>query len=96
MPAQELFEKQAQGNKTENEQASEHQVEIDDKPATAEQAPGKTVQAEIGRPSEITTETAKVFQRSVFEAQCLLTAELGLPINVHSRQAGHHALALAR
>lgn len=96
MRAQEVLEKQAQGNKTDNEHhTSEHKVETDDKPATAEQAPEETKQSEGGS-SEITTETAKVLQRSVFEAQCLLAVELGLPINVHSRQAGHHALALAR
>ncbi|KAI8867314.1 putative deoxyribonuclease TATDN3-like protein [Ramicandelaber brevisporus] len=35
---------------------------------------------------------AKESQRQVFRSQLSLASSLGLPINVHSRQAGHHAI----
>ncbi|RKP15137.1 putative deoxyribonuclease tatdn3-A-like protein [Piptocephalis cylindrospora] len=35
-------------------------------------------------------------QRRVFRAQVLLSLSMGLTLNVHSRQAGHHALSLLR
>lgn len=34
----------------------------------------------------------KDVQRGVFQQQVLLADELGLPVNVHSRSAGHHAV----
>ena len=35
---------------------------------------------------------AKVSQRTIFSAQVQLAKRLGLPLNVHSRGAGHHAI----
>ena len=39
-------------------------------------------------------EAAKAAQRRVLRAHADLAAELGLPLNVHSRGAGHHAIEL--
>ncbi|KAI9350870.1 hypothetical protein BDR26DRAFT_930166 [Obelidium mucronatum] len=36
----------------------------------------------------------KAIQRKVFERQVLLAKELDLAVNVHSRNAGHHAIAI--
>jgi TatD DNase family protein len=36
----------------------------------------------------------KEVQRGVFQQQIQLANELGLPVNVHSRSAGHHAVSL--
>ncbi|CAI5472325.1 unnamed protein product [Closterium sp. Yama58-4] len=38
------------------------------------------------------SEELKSVQREVFRRQLSLSAELGLPVNVHSRSAGHHAI----
>ncbi|GJP35815.1 hypothetical protein CLOM_g20338 [Closterium sp. NIES-68] len=38
------------------------------------------------------TEELKAVQREVFRRQLSLAAELSLPVNVHSRSAGHHAI----
>jgi len=42
-----------------------------------------------------TEDTVKQLQRDVFEVQLRLAMEFDLPINVHSRNAGHHAIAMA-
>jgi hypothetical protein len=39
-------------------------------------------------------ESQKDAQRAAFSAQVSLASELGLPLNVHSRSAGHHAIDL--
>jgi TatD DNase family protein len=39
-------------------------------------------------------EPAKAIQQEVLKQQALLAMELGLAVNVHSRSAGHHAIAL--
>ncbi|KAI8854610.1 hypothetical protein BC829DRAFT_380360 [Chytridium lagenaria] len=39
-------------------------------------------------------ETVKTLQRTVFRQQILLAKSLDLPVNVHSRNAGHHAITL--
>jgi TatD DNase family protein len=41
-------------------------------------------------------EPAKAIQQEVLKQQAVLAMELGLAVNVHSRSAGHHAIALLR
>jgi len=41
-------------------------------------------------------EDLKDVQRAVFQQQILLANDLGLPVNVHSRSAGHHAVKADR
>jgi Tat protein secretion system quality control protein TatD with DNase activity len=40
----------------------------------------------------LSEEDLKEVQRGVFQQQVLLANELALPVNVHSRSAGHHAV----
>lgn len=40
----------------------------------------------------LSEEELKEVQRGVFQQQILLANDLGLPVNVHSRSAGHHAV----
>ena len=47
--------------------------------------------AVIGKPGPA-AEAAKATQRTVLAAQAALALSLGLPLNVHSRGAGHHAI----
>lgn len=41
----------------------------------------------------LSDEEVKEVQRGVFQQQIRLANELGLPLNVHSRSAGHHAVS---
>ncbi|KAJ3039446.1 putative deoxyribonuclease tatdn3 [Rhizophlyctis rosea] len=41
-------------------------------------------------------EEQKDIQRSIFASQITLASSLSLPLNVHSRSAGHHAITLLR
>ncbi|KAI9226083.1 MAG: hypothetical protein DHS80DRAFT_33073 [Piptocephalis tieghemiana] len=47
-------------------------------------------------PEPCSADQVKENQRRVFRAQIRLALSTGLPLNVHSRQAGHHALTLLR
>ncbi|KAJ3050161.1 putative deoxyribonuclease tatdn3, partial [Rhizoclosmatium hyalinum] len=42
----------------------------------------------------VSVDEVKAEQRRVFSAQIELAKERGLPVNVHSRNAGHHAIAM--
>mmetsp|Transcript_2073 Transcript_2073/g.3163 ORF Transcript_2073/g.3163 Transcript_2073/m.3163 type:complete len:259 (-) Transcript_2073:1977-2753(-) len=42
------------------------------------------------------TDSEKEFQRDVLRKQAFLSNEFDLPLNVHSRQAGHHAISLLK
>lgn len=48
------------------------------------------------REAGVGAEDAKNAQREVLRLHARLALELGLPLNVHSRSAGHHAIALLR